>query len=498
LIILLIGPFCLALALAVAAVMPEISSLVLFLGLLLWMIIWWVTEVVPLFITALLPIVWFPILGFADAKNSAAFYVQDVTFLFMAGALFARAVEKTGLHCQLALACIRRFGGNIHRLLLGVMATTFFLSMWMTNTAATLVMLPVVSALNSALKQTMNSQKLKFVEWAFLLSLPFAASVGGITTPIGTASNMAFIQLAPELFAADPPIPFSFARWLVAFFPLGCILLLLGWTLLDWWFLRSLSTSDLPSPERVQQKLQTELSQTSVQSAQQRWVLWVFITLLGFWLTRAAMNINILGIVWQFKGWGHWFPAMSDASIGMAMALLLFVWPHWTSSNEKPIFILSASDLQQFPWGIILLLGGGVALAAGIQKSGLTDDVALLGQAFPMAEPWLLVFIGCVFMVLLTELASNVTSVQILVPILVALTSAIGFSPVWMALALVGCASLGYMLPVASPPNSIVFSTNKLPARLMMVTGFWLNLMGILIIGVLGMFWFSVVFKGYF
>ncbi len=432
-----------------------------------WMALWWVSEAVSLPVTALVPIVMFPLLGIMTGQETAPKYFDAIIFLFMGGFMIAIAMERWELHRRIALTIIRAVGPGRHRLLFGFMLATGFLSMWISNTATTMMMVPIAMAVLSKLEEQTAGSLTRYGIGLFL-AIAYAANIGGISTLIGTPPNLAFGGIFADQYPAAPPI--TFAQWMTFGLPVAAVMMLAVWVLLALIYAHDPAGADEDAVEcgvfNEQYRALGPIRQ------EERMVLAVFVTTALLWITRSSIVLGEIVI----PGWGQFVPGVDDGTVAMAMALLLFVLPTKNSDSGR---LLHWNDLQRFPWGILILFGGGFALAEGFQRSGLSGWV---GQQLLIVREFHPVFIVSATagtMTFLTEFTSNTPSTQMLLPLLASLANVAGLHPLLLMIPATISASFAFMLPVATPPNAIIFGTQRVPVIEMARTGFIINLIGV-------------------
>ena len=419
-------------------------------ALALLLAVWWMTEALPLGATSLLPLVVVPLLGIASGEDAAAPYANPTVFLFLGGFLIALAVERCGLHRRAALTILAAVGSRPRNLVAGFMIATAFLSMWISNTAATLMMLPMALSV-VALEDPGTGEVHSEFGAAILLGVAYAASLGGLGTLIGTPPNALLAAYMAERFGFE----LGFGRWMLIGVPLVLVSVPLAWLLLTRLVCR-VGESRLVGAG-------TELD--SARAA------------LGP-VTRAEWLVGGItaatALAWMFRPLlARVAPAVSDTTIAVAGALLLFAVPVSWRRREFP---LEGQDIDRLPWSVLLLFGGGLSLAAAIQSSGLA---AWLGTALERLGglPTPLLVLGVVAsVVFLSELASNTAAAATFLPIAGALAVGLGESPVLLVIPAALAASCGFMLPVATPPNAIVYASGRIPMSRMIRAGLVLNL----------------------
>ena len=431
------------------------------LGIALWMLIWWITETVHLGVTALLPLVLFPALEIAEAKSLAAYYAHPLVYLFFGGFVLALALEKTGLHYRIALWILRKTGTKDHQLLVGFMLATAFMSMWISNTATAIMMLPIASSVIAILEPQQREKLARPI----LLSVAWAANIGGMATLIGTPPNMIFAGFMSEQLNRQ----IGFVEWLPVGLSASVLLGSIAYLILR----RGLGQNEL-SPaeeERTRNWLKDEWSRLGSLTTAQRRVAMVFALTAILWILRPYLSLWIPVIQW------------SDTGIALAAAVLLFAVFDGSSRS-----VLDWGDTRALPWGILLLFGGGLALAGTLQASEwfvlLGDQLQSL-HGIPFAT-WLLVM--ALLGVFATELLSNMALVSALLPLVYSLATALGLDFYALSLPLVLGASCAFMLPMATPPNAIVFSTGSLSMSYMIYRGIALNLLSVVLLFMLTWF----------
>lgn len=434
-----------------------------------WMGVWWLTEAVPLAVTSLLPLAFFPLLGVMRANSAAALYMNDIVFLFVGGFCVALAMEKWELHRRVALHVVLIFGGAPRRTLLGFMAATALLSMWISNTATAMMMVPIAAAVLSQYELTQKPEEFRRAAVGLLLGVAYGASIGGIATLVGTPPNLAFAQLYHIQFAAAPPV--TFAQWMFFALPFSVVFLLAAWGLLCvMWMPRAAKVS----PRRM---FREELAALGPMKREERLVLIVFAAMAMLWITRLPLEFGSLVV----PGWSNLLPEPSfagDGTVAIALATLLFILP----AREKAARILDWETAKKLPWGIVLLFGGGFALAGAIAESGLAGWIGIQMQGLAALPPAGMTAAICAVMTFLTELTSNTATTQMALPILGATAMAIGRNPLYLMVPATMSASCAFMMPVATPPNAIIFGTGKVRVMQMAKTGIFLNLLGVLIV----------------
>ncbi len=461
---------------------PKISAM---LAIAVWMAGWWIAEIVPLAITSLLPVVLFPLFGIMNGRQVSSEYFNHIIFLYIGGFIVALAIQKWHLHKRIALGILSRFGMSPGQILLGVMLATGFLSMWISNTATTMMMVPILLALISQFAQNLDDGMSKKFAIGLLLAVAYSASVGGLATLVGTPPNLSFVRIFQIYFPEAGEI--SFGQWIFFAAPISLLLFFVVWGLLYHFYLRGLDPINRNTAKKVLKSMSANLGKMGFE---EKTVSLVFVSMAVLWITRADIRLGNLVI----PGWSGWFahPAyINDGTVAVALAILLFIIP---SRQGKGKYLMDWDTAKMIPWEIILLFGGGFALASGFKESGLS---LWLGQQLVWLDgvhPLLLIFSICIMVTFLTELTSNTATVESLLPILAGLSLSIDVNPLLLMIPATLSSSLAFMLPVATPPNAIVFGTKNVPMIQMMRVGFWLNLIGVLVVSLMCYSWGKWIF----
>lgn len=425
-----------------------------------WMAVWWILEAVPLAVTALLPLLILPVFGAVELRPTAEVYASPIIYLFLGGFLLALGVERWHLHQRIALAIIAAVGSNSRLLILGFMVATALLYMWISNTATTLMMLPIAIAIYQQFKEWVPSKIGQPFAKALLLGVAYSASIGGVATLIGTPTNLIFSAASDEILGE----PVDFLRWMQFAMPLS--LLMLG---VCWWYLTHVAFRlGNQKVAALQQIITDKRKALGPMTYEEKAVAAVFSLVAFFWITSS--------LVWQ-----RWLPGLNDTSIAIGGAILLFLIPN---RQEKGGRLMDWTTAKQLPWGILLLFGGGLSLAAGFKATGLDQ---WMGEQFTFLEgaPLWLVFLLLIAMVnFLTEITSNVATASVLLPIFAAIAASLGLHPHVLMVACAVTASFAFMLPVATAPNAVVFSSGELSIKEMARAGVGLNLISIVVLTV--------------
>lgn len=428
-------------------------------ALAVWMATWWMTEAIPIYATALLPLAVLPLLRARSMKDAAAPYAHELIFLFLGGFLVALAMQRWGLHRRLALTALRWVGDRPANMVGGFMAVSAGLSMWVSNTATAIMLLPVATSVIEVVGDGgEHREEIRPFALALLLGIAYGASIGGIATPIGTPPNLFLLSY----IQAELGIEISFLRWMAIGVPLVVCFLPLTWLLLTRW----LYPMRMPRIEGGAERVRRALAELGPMSWGERCVLAVFAVACTLWVTRPLLvRLELFGV--------HPLAGLRDAGIAMLCALALFVIP---VDRRRGEFVLDWQTALGVPWGILLLFGGGLSLAAAIGANGVAELLGAQVAGFAgISSLWvvLAVVTGIVF---LTELTSNTATAATLIPILASLAPGLGLHPLLLAVPAGIAASCAFMLPVATPPNAIVFASGHVSIAQMARAGLWLNL----------------------
>lgn len=431
-----------------------------------WMAIWWVTEVVPIAVTSLLPIVLYPMTGALDIGTTTEAYGHKYVFLYLGGFILAIAIERWDLHKRIALSIISLIGGRIKFIILGFMLATGFLSMWISNTATSVMMLPIGMAIIKVLKDnlaTPEDEQQRFGK-ALMLAIAYSASIGGMATLIGTPPNLIFAGIVEELYGVE----IGFMEWMLLGLPVAVVLLFLCWIYLTSFAFR-FGNAELQGGRSLIRKLLKDLGKIS---KQEKRVLAVFVGTALLWISRSFL-------IQPF------FPAIDDTIIAIGAGILLFVVPAGKVGEEPSRSLVTWEEAVKLPWGIILLFGGGMALAQGFEVTGLA---AWIGEQLSGLQ-YLPLFLLILFLVaavnFLTEVTSNTATTAMLLPVLAPMAIATGLHPYLLMIGATLAASCAFMMPVATPPNAVVFGSGQLKISDMMRAGLFMNLLSIFLISLL-------------
>jgi sodium-dependent dicarboxylate transporter 2/3/5 len=438
------------------------------------MAIWWVTEALPLAVTALVPLVAFPMLGVIDGKEISESYINHIIFLFMGGFIMALAMERWGLHKRIALNILKWVGVSPGRILLGFMLASAVLSMWISNTATTMMMIPIVSSIIFQLEENVGKKKISKYAIGLLLGIAYSASIGGNATLVGTPTNLVLVRMLGILYPSAPEI--SFGQWFLFALPITIIMFLAAFSLLYFSYRPKEKWVNLNSDT-----FKTQLNALGKSSYEEKIVFILFLLLAFLWISRSDINLN----GYTIPGWATLFnnPSfINDGTTAIFVSLLLFIWPSKNNQNEH---IMNWKTANRLPWNIVLLFGGGFALAKGFESSGLAPWFGEL-LAWGGQIPSIIFVLAIVAMMsFLTELTSNVASTQMLLPAFAAIAVSTGDNPLLFMIPATIASSLAFMLPTATPSNAIIFGSDRIDIENMIKAGFRLNILGIIIITIM-------------
>jgi len=451
---LLLGPALFALSFLIPLELVQSSTI----GIIAWMIAWWVSRPIPIGATSLLPLVLFPIAGVGTLKEVAANYAHPIIYLFFGGFILGLAIEKWNLHKRFSLNILKRSGNNPKRIILAGMLATSIMSMWISNTASTLMMLPIGMSMIELLESKLadKSSRINF-GICLLLGLAYAANIGGMATLIGTPPNLVLAAFSEEALGVE----IGFSTWFMMALPLVALLFCLAFLVLT----RVVFPIQRKPIQGVKELVTIELNKLGKLGIAERRVQIVFICTALLWIFRAQLN-KVPGL--EF---------LNDSIIAVMSALALFIIPN----GEGKGLILWA-DTKKLPWDILLLFGGGLSIAAMIKTSGLVQEVGNLIGSGQSYEWILLILMLTALAIFLTEGMSNLALVSVLIPILFTVAPLLGGDPLELAIPVTLAASCAFMLPIATPPNAIVFSSERMTMSNMIRAGFVMNLVCVIII----------------
>jgi sodium-dependent dicarboxylate transporter 2/3/5 len=461
----ILGPVLFFALLSLQEVSPLEPTAWKVLAMTAWMVTWWITEAIPIPVTAILPMVLLPLLQIFNIREATASYADPIIFLFMGGFLIALGLEKHHLHTRIALNLIKITGTNSNGIVLGFMLATAFLSMWISNTAATVMMLPIAMSIIELIPRNQpelaKSHDFKMFALCLMLGVAYAANIGGTATIIGTPPNIVLVGFAQTMLHQD----LSFSKWLLIGLPFAATMLLLTFFMLTRFLYPSKMGSISGSRQVVDQKIR-ELGPVS--TAEKRVSLVFGLTALS-WIFRSPLN--------QLIGQN----ILNDTIIAMTGGILMFIVP---SGNGKAL--LSWKDSKRLAWGILLLFGGGLTLAKSLEEAGI---IQIIGQSIQENGSFgvlLVLFLLITVMLFMTELMSNVALATIFIPVVIGIAGGLGVEPLYFAIPVTLASSCAFMMPISTPPNAIVFSSGFIRMDQMVKAGVWLNLISIFILMILG------------
>ena len=435
------------------------------------MVVWWITEALPLAATALVPLVLFPVLGITSGRDVAGAYMNSTIFLFIGGFVLALSMQRWHLHTRIALRIISWFHGSAQFMVLGFMAASAFLSMWISNTATATMLLPIGLAVYSRASEQLDEQDRQSLLTAMMLGIAYACSIGGVSTLIGTPPNLVMQRVFEITFTAAPEI--TFAQWMIFALPLSFSLLIMTWLVLSFRYTgRRFTALKFSSDElhRVSDK---------PMSYEEKAVATVFTLTALCWMFRKDIVIGELVI----PGWSSLFEHakwINDGTVAILSALVLFSIP--VKNRQQFSRIADNEIIRSLPWHIVLLFGGGFALAKGFTVSGLSEFIGQQFIGMKDFDPMALVAGVSSIVIFLTEVTSNTATSEMLLPIAASVAQAIEVNPMLLMIAVTLSASMAFMMPIATPPNAIVFASGHLHIREMIKTGFIINLLAITLV----------------
>jgi sodium-dependent dicarboxylate transporter 2/3/5 len=446
----------------------------------LLMAIWWIGEALPLAGTALVPLSFFSLLGVASVREIAASYANHLIFLFLGGFFIASAIQKWGLHKRIAISVLTLVGTNPTRIVLGFMVATAFLSMWISNTATAMMMFPIAMAVVRELAGALPpGPRRETAERGFglivMLGVAYAASIGGAGTLIGTPPNVILAGQYQSFFPAAPPI--SFLQWMLVAVPIVALSIPAAWFyLINWGGPARLSR--LAGALRDTAPVPQQLGQLGKMSPPERTVLVVFLLTAALWVFRGDIQLG----VFRIPGWAQLLPQpkfATDATVAITMGLVLFALPAERTLRRR---ILDWDCVKDVPWGVLLLFGGGFAIAKGITDSGLSVWIGERFDALRTVPLPVFVLCCCVVVTLLTEITSNTAVTAMLIPVIASLAARMDAPPLLIMMPATIAASFAFVLPVATPPNAIVMGSGWVTIAQMAKAGIVLDLMGVVIV----------------
>ncbi len=435
------------------------------IALAAWMVAWWITEAMPLPVTALLPMIALPMLGIFSQEEASSPYASPIVFLFMGGFLIALAMEKRNLHSRIALNLIRMIGTNPNAIILGFMIATAFLSMWISNTATAVMMLPIAMSVVKLLGERISAENpagIKNFSLVLLLSIAYSANIGGTATIIGTPPNVVMVGYLDQFYNYD----LAFGKYMLVGIPAAVIMLAITYVLLT----KILYPNKIKGQKDTGELVVNKLLALGKISRAEGLVATVFILTALTWMFRSPIN-NILRT-----------NLLNDTLIGMAGGILMFIVP---VNLKKGEFIMDWSTTKELPWGILLLFGGGLTLAKAMEVTGIIQSVGEAVSGNSQWELWLLLLVLTSIMLFMTELMSNVALCVIFLPVVLGIADGLNIPPLMLAIPVTLASSYAFMMPVSTPPNAIVYSSGYISMKQMVKAGLILNLISILLLMIL-------------
>ena len=458
-------------------VSPAAAKVLAIAGL---MITWWVTEALPMPVVALLPLILFPLLNISKLEETAAPYANPIIFLFMGGFMLGLAIEKWNLHKRIALNIVRITGTSGDRIVLGFILATGLLSMWLSNTATTMMMFPIALSVIHVMKENHRSEgNIKNFSLTIMLSIAYASNIGGIATIIGTPPNVAYVGYIQKKYNYNV----DFVNWMLICTPLAMLLLLsLYWVMVKWLF-----PNRIKSEDGTKELIRNEIQQLGPLSVAEKRVLVIFISTALLWITRGIIN----DAQTLFK--------LDDTIIAVMCAVALFICPSGKQSIEiqgdnHKNSLLEWGDTSKMAWGILLLFGGGICLAGALEKAGLMQQLGLWLAQFS-GNGFILVLVLVTVSLFLSEVMSNVAQVIVFAPVVSSLADAIGMNPLMLGIPMTLAASCAGMLPMGTPPNAIVFASGHIKLKHMTKAGFVMNIISVILITLFSWFLLPVLMK---
>lgn len=433
------------------------------IGAALWMIVWWITEAAPIPVTALLPIVLFPITGVFTVDEATSPYANKIIFLFMGGFMLGLGMERHNLHKRIALSLIKKTGTNPNGIILGFMLTTAFISMWISNTATAVMMLPIGLSITQLLNIDENAGKGKRrFALGLMLAIAYGANIGGTATIIGTPPNVAWVGFMNDMLGYEV----TFAKYLTIGLPICFIMLFITYLIIT----RVMYPSGLKSLSESAQVIDDQLKALGKMSKPEKYVAAIFVITASAWILRGSIN--------------NWLGAniLNDSTIAIAGGILMFITPVNLKQNQ---FLMEWEYTKKLPWGILLLFGGGLTLAKAMEKSAIVEFV---GQSIAAGGELNLILLTAgltAFMLFMTEIMSNIALTVIFVPVVISISQSLGINAMYLTIPVTLAASYAFMMPISTPPNAIVFSSGMIRMKDMIRAGVVLNVIAIILLVIL-------------
>ncbi|MDD9797922.1 MAG: DASS family sodium-coupled anion symporter [Alphaproteobacteria bacterium] len=445
------------------------------LALVALMAIWWASEAIPVSVTALLPLLFMPILGIESMPKVAATYMHPISFLFLGGFTLALAIERSGLHIRIAYTIFRLIGLNARYIVAGFMGVAAFTSMWISNTSTTLMILPIALSITHVIRKTftdLSAKEINDFEVCMFLGLAHGATLGGIATLIGTPPN----AFAAGFVQSQYGIELDFVRWMAIGVPLMLVMLPIVWLVLT----KFLHPVRFIAPQATKAYIDEQAAALGPLTTAEKRVIMVFAATVAAWLFRKPLLA-----LFDIKG-------ISDTSIAMLAMFALFIIP--SGKNQETLMVWE--DTKKLPWGILLLFGGGFAIAAGMTQSGLSGWIGAQLAPLNTISIAALILIACMLVIFLTEITSNTATTTTFLPVVAALSLEIGQAPLVLIVPVTLAASFAFMFPVATPPNTIVFGSGKIRITQMIRAGFVLNIISVFVLTLFAVYFIPHIMLG--
>ena len=460
---LILGPLMFLIILLIAptnVLNPEAWKVI---AVAIWMIIWWITEAAPIPVTALLPIILFPLTGVFTIDEATAPYANKIIFLFMGGFMLGLGMERHNLHKRIALNLIKKTGTNPNGIILGFMLTTAFISMWISNTATTVMMLPIALSITQLLEinETSNKGKTRFA-LGLMLAIAYGANIGGTATIIGTPPNVAWVGFMSDMIGYEV----TFAKYLTIGLPICVIMLAITYLIIT----RVMYPSKIKTLSESANIIDDQLQALGKISKPEKYVAIIFVMTALTWILRGSIN--------------SWLNTdlLNDSIIAMTGGTLMFITPLKLRENK---FLMEWEYTSRLPWGILLLFGGGLTLAKAMEKSSIVEFV---GESIAGTGDMNLILLTLgltAFMLFMTEIMSNVALAVIFVPVVIGISLSLEINPMYLTLPVTLAASYAFMMPISTPPNAIVFSSGMIKMKDMIRAGIVLNVIAIILLAIL-------------
>ncbi len=452
-------------------VSPAAAKVLAIAGL---MITWWVTEALPMPVVALVPLILFPLLKISKLDETAAPYANPVIFLFMGGFMLGLAIEKWNLHRRIALNIVRLTGTSGDRIVLGFILATGLLSMWLSNTATTMMMFPIALSVIHVMKENNSGEgNIRNFSLTIMLAIAYASNIGGIATIIGTPPNVAYVGYIQKKYNYDV----DFVNWMLICTPLALLLLAVLYLVMVKW----LFPNRIKSDDGTKELIRNEVQQLGPVSVAEKRVLFIFIGTAFLWITRDIIN--------QAQSWFK----LDDTIIAVMCAVALFICPSGSKEENKDS-LLEWGDTSKMAWGILLLFGGGICLAGALEKAGLMQQLGVWLAQFS-GNGFLLVLVIVTVSLFISEVMSNVAQVIVFAPVVSSLADALGMNPLLLGIPMTLAASCAGMMPMGTPPNAIVFASGHIKLRQMTKAGFIMNIIAVILITLFCWFLLPVMMK---